>query len=296
MVTNFADKIAFIEKELRETPYHKGTEHHLGRLKARLAKLKNRLEQSQKRGGGKGFFAKKQGDATIVLLGPPSVGKSTLLNKLTRAHSRVESWPFTTLTVIPGMFQYQGANIQILDLPGIVDGGGGGAEVLSVARVADLLLLIIDIKNLNKISSILADLKKVKISCPLITIINKVDLLNKISLSKNEDSASAEGSRCNKNQIFISAKTGLGLERLKKRIWEELRLLRIYLKPRWGKVDFRSPLILKKGQTVADVAKKIFLADKEFKKILLWGPSAQFPGQPISLNHELKDKDILSFI
>jgi len=116
-IKNFAAKIAQLEEEIRKTPYHKGTEHYIGRLKAKIAKLKLQEEQAfQKSGGRFGFIPKKSGDATVVLIGPPSVGKSTLLNKLTQAQSRVEAWPFTTVKVVPGMWDYQGAKIQIFEL------------------------------------------------------------------------------------------------------------------------------------------------------------------------------------
>ena len=285
---NIVSRIAAIEKEIKETPCHKGTEHHLGQLRARLAKLKRRLEVSKKTGGSYGFALKKFGDATVVLLGPPSVGKSTLLNQLTGARSRVEPWPFTTLKVIPGMMKYKGAQIQLLDLPGIISGAhqgrGRGQEVFSVARTADLLLLVIDPQNMTKRDLVFKELEKSEVNVPTLLVVNKSDLL------KNK-----KFRQLGRKAVFISAKTGFNLEKLKEIIWQELKLMRVYLKPKGRRPDFAEPLILKKGERVVDAFKKVFPHQKRPGQVLLWGHSARFPGQQVSLSHRLKDGDILTF-
>jgi ribosome-interacting GTPase 1 len=143
------EEIDAIEEEIRETPYNKSTEAHIGRLKAKLAEKKEQLETQQSgSGGGTGYAVQKTGDATVALVGFPSVGKSTLLNALTNAESEVGEYEFTTLEVNPGMLDYRGANIQLLDVPGLIEGAAGGRgrgrEVLSVVRASDLVLFVVD--------------------------------------------------------------------------------------------------------------------------------------------------------
>jgi small GTP-binding protein len=148
-------KIARVEKEIRDTPYDKASEHHHGILKAKLAKLKEELDGPMNKGGGggTGYAIKHSGDASVVLVGLPSVGKSTLLNKVTNAESKIGNYDFTTLGVIPGMMEYKGVNIQILDLPGIIEGAAGnkgfGRKVISVIRASDLVVLMTDIKRID---------------------------------------------------------------------------------------------------------------------------------------------------
>jgi len=144
------EKISEIEKEIARTQKNKATEYHLGVLKAKLAKYRAQLLEPSKKAGekGEGFDVLKSGDARVALIGFPSVGKSTLLSTLTSTHSEAASYEFTTLTCIPGVVQYKGANIQLLDLPGIIEGAaqgkGRGRQVIAVARTADVVLMMLD--------------------------------------------------------------------------------------------------------------------------------------------------------
>ena len=145
------EKIKELEADIAKTKYNKKTQHAIGLMKAKLAMLKERAFQRSSVGKAKGddrFTVRKTGDGTVVLLGFPSVGKSTLLNKLTKAKSDIASYAFTTLSAVPGMMKYKFAKIQIIDVPGIVSGAasgrGRGKEVLGVIRNADLIFENID--------------------------------------------------------------------------------------------------------------------------------------------------------
>merc|ERR1712227_581878 len=105
--------------------------------------------KSQGGGKGEGFDVARTGDARIGFVGFPSVGKSTLLSNLAGVYSEVAAYEFTTLTTVPGVIRYKGAKIQLLDLPGIIegakDGKGRGKQVIAVARTCSLIFICLDI-------------------------------------------------------------------------------------------------------------------------------------------------------
>jgi len=158
------EDIKKIEEELVKTKYNKATEKHIGIQKAKLARLKEKKASSKKAGGGKGFSLRKEGDGSVVMVGFPSVGKSTIINAITSAKSETASYEFTTTVAIPGMLIHKGAFIQIVDIPGIItgaaEGRGRGREVLSAVRATDLVLIIADVEKPSRVKEIIDELEK----------------------------------------------------------------------------------------------------------------------------------------
>lgn len=342
-------KIEAVEKEIRETPYDKSSQFHHGVLKAKLARLRDTLEEKSHRGGGGGYAVKHSGDAQVVLVGPPSVGKSSLLNQITNAESKVGSYDFTTLGVVPGMLEYKGVKIQILDLPGIVEGAAGGRgfgkKVLSVVRAAEMIVLMTDVDrigwlekikkelygagirlnrqpprieitravrgavriidqfgSLNKlmmvniakemgfdnvliqvkekledIDQFIDGLAKTRVYLPIVEVVNKID---KCQIDRQ------------KGVIYISAEKKIGIGELKEAIWRGLGRVRVYLKrERNGGADKQEPLIMRKGETLKEVLKKISSEMREeVKRAFVWGVKARFPGQEVSFSFPVFDE------
>ena len=358
------EKIQAIEEEMKRTQINKHTEHHVGLLKAKLAKLRADQERSQgSRQGGAGFELKKGGDCTAVLIGLPSVGKSTILNRLTNAKSKVAPYAFTTLTVVPGLFEYQGARIQILDLPGIISGAatgsGRGKRVLSVAKNADLILLVLDVFQPDQISVLRKELYEIGVRLnsqpPNVTInrsshgglgitttcnlthlaestvrgilntykinhgnviireditddqlidavagnrryIPSITILNKIDLVSPKYVAEAR-KRIGEDLVPISADRNLNLDELEEVIYDRLRVIKVYLKPRNGSPDFKDPLIVTAGSTISDVCKKIHRKfEGEAKYALVSGTSVRFSPQRVGMDHVVQDRDIVTIV
>ncbi len=360
------EKIKAIQDEMAKTQINKATEHHIGLLKAKIAKLKREQEENIiKKSGMKsdGFDVRRTGDATIVFIGLPSVGKSTLLNKMTKAKSTVGAFTFTTLTVVPGMMDYRGAKIQVLDLPGIIKGAstgkGLGKRILSVARTADLVILLLDVfqpyhenvlvKELGNIGirlnqlppnitiekapmggiAVAQQVKLTKITekhlkdilhlygivsarvvirenitseqladhiagnisySKAITVLNKIDLVDKAFLKDLKKKIKTE-------VIEVSANSDINIELLKENIYERLKFIRIYMRPKGGETDFKEPLIARDGDTVEDICNKLHRRMKRaFRYGLVWGKSVKFGGQRVGLNHILLDEDVLTII
>lgn len=159
-------KLKELTDEYAKTKHNKATNKHLGILRAKIATIRKDLESHSRR-AGTGYSVRKSGNATVVLVGFPNAGKSSLLNALTGVASKVADYAFTTLDVIPGMLEYQGSKIQILDLPGLIQGAhigkGGSLKIISVIRIADLILFVVDVNNHTQLYQLIDELNMLNI-------------------------------------------------------------------------------------------------------------------------------------
>ncbi|MHA1992324.1 MAG: OBG GTPase family GTP-binding protein [Candidatus Hodarchaeales archaeon] len=122
-------------------------------------------------------------------------------------------------------------------------------------------------------------------------VINKVDLM-KTPLEPEEVTENIG----HNHWLMISAKNQENINALRHRIFQELNLIRVFLKPPKKEADLDEPIILHKGDTMKTLCRKIHKRFvKDFRFSLVWGKSARHPGQKIAnLNHIIEDGDIIS--
>ena len=97
--------------------------------------------------------------------------------------------------------------------------------------------------------------------------------------------------------VPISADKGTNLDVLRDAIFDNLDLMRTYMKPRGGETDYEEPLIIRRGATVRNVCDTIHREIKrKFRFAKVWGESAKFPGQNVGLDHILTDGDVITIV
>jgi ribosome-interacting GTPase 1 len=126
---------------------------------------------------------------------------------------------------------------------------------------------------------------------PAIVVVNKIDMASKEIQEKIKDKLSSWP------LSMVSVERGKGLNQLKKRIYNQLNFIRLYMKPQGGKADMKEPLVLKSGSTVGMVCDSLHRDfRKKFRYAMIWGKSAKFPGQIVGIDHVMEDQDVLSII
>jgi len=307
------ERILATQELIRAAPKHKGTEKLLRTLKRRLAKLRQELQKQQSRrvGGGPSFAVKKEGAAQVALVGVPNSGKSMLLGWLTSAKPEVADYPFTTREPVPGMMQFEDIQIQLVEVPALIEGSsmgrGLGAQPLGVARNADAVALVVDVSAdpLKQVETLVGELETAGIMLnrgegledePDETLVHRRAV---IIATKGDLRGAREGFEELRHtlgdqfpMVLVSAVQGGDPEELKRLVFESLEIIRVYTKRPDEKPSERS-LVLPKGSTVLDVAgavHKDLARDLKFARV--WG-SARFPGQQVPRDYPLQDKDVV---
>jgi len=143
------EKIAGLEEMLRVGPNHKGTETLRAEIKQKLSKLRELLEKARTAGKGKGshLAIKREGAAQVILASVTNAGKSSLLAAITNAKPLIADYKYTTTRPEVGILDYQGIQVQIIEMPAIFDDcayKGDGPALFSVMRSTDLIIFLID--------------------------------------------------------------------------------------------------------------------------------------------------------
>lgn len=150
-----ADKMAALQEMAATAPSHKGGENLRKDISRKIAELKRQMEKQKvmdkKRGSGKTMHVKKEGPGQVALVGLPNVGKSLILERLTKADVEIANYPFTTKKPEVGMINYKNAKIQLVELPAIIEGASegkaSGTQLFSIIRSADALVFVLDVLN-----------------------------------------------------------------------------------------------------------------------------------------------------
>ncbi len=297
------EKVMALQDMLSVIPKHKGTDKLRGQLRSKLSKL--REESQKKRPTGRGFYlfnVKKEGAGQVLLVGLPNVGKSTLLSRLTNASTEIADYPLTTRVPVVGMMDFENIQIQLVDAPAVTL-ELGEAWFTNLARNADALLLMVDLESdpLAQMKALLEKLEEAGISpvgeclAPSPDEKNVLIACNKGDLQETQKRQrvldEAFGGRF--PVVSISAKMETGLERLRRRLFELLQIIRIYSKIPGKEPDYGQPFVLPKGSSVEEMARlvhKDFLEKLRFARI--WG-SGKFSGQKVKRGYLLSDGDVV---
>ena len=243
------EKIEILQEMLAICPKHKGTERVQEEIKKKIAKLKRVQPKKIKR--EEIYFVKKEGAGQVLILGLPNSGKTSLINLLCNTNFKVADYPFTTQLPTPGMLKYENILIQIVDTPPLTKDFKPG-WLKNLARQADSILVLIDLENdpenqLKEIEEILSEwgIEKEK----FLFVGNKID--------SERGKENFEKLKRNFEIFEISTKEKNGIEELKRKIFESLKIVRVYAKEPKKEVDFENPFILKKGTKLRDFVKEI---------------------------------------
>jgi len=302
------EKIEICERLLAIIPKHKGTEKLLALYKTKIAKLRDEMQRrpsTAKR--GLAFHIEKSGAGQIIVIGPPNGGRSMLIRTLTRAVVEVGDYPFTTRSPAPFMMKFENIKIQLIDMPPIVP-DDMEFWIPEMIKAADAVLCVLDMGDPDspfEMENIFLKLreKKVELVPEGFTApaerqaIFKKNLVVASQMDKDEAAANLESLKIldsGGQEIFpVSALTEEGIDRLKKRIFDLLDVVRVYSKIPGKKADFDSPFILKNGSSVMDLARAVH---KDFSEKLnfarVWSRGGGLEGLRVNRDYVLRDEDV----
>lgn len=229
-------------------------------IRDRISKLKADLRQVEGRRTEQRKQRNRTGIPVVSIVGYTNAGKSTLLNKLTGAGVLEEDKLFATLNpatrnaVLPA-----GQQVLFTDTVGFIRKlphhlVEAFKSTLEEAKYSDAILHVVDASDPNwdrNMETVYATLRQLNVDeekdHPIITVFNKID-----KLSEDEDISTIKDLRADR-MVYLSAKTGDGIDNLLMQVEEVLREQKTYIRHTFSYQDAGKPgLIRKYGEVLTE--------------------------------------------
>ena len=237
---------------------------------------------------------RREGAAQIALVGPPNVGKSSLLQALSEIQIKTGDYPFTTLRPVPALTRIGGVLVQLVEIPGLISGAaedrGGGRALLGVLRFADAIVYCCRADaDPAELEAVRAEIATAEIVKPAFIAATRADEADPASVAR------LAATFPDLEVIPVSILDEASLDAFRTATWALTGLIRVRLR-KDGLID-EEPVALHPEATVADVADWVHhdLA-ASFSGALVWGPSARFDGQRVGRDHRIQDGDVVEIL
>jgi ribosome-interacting GTPase 1 len=289
------DRLAALENMLRCIPKHKGTEKMQADIKKRIARAREEGRAAAKKGRPDPYRVEREGAAQVFVVGPPNSGKSSLVGALTNARVVVAEYPFATTSPVPGMMRFENILIQLVDMPPMTRDMFPPAMAAAI-RASDGLLVTVDVSSddcadvLEECLTLLDEGRAIREGQFMSVVATKLDLPGAA------DNADILADVFPGRQLLrVSAAARAGLDLVPGHVFGNLGIIRVCSKPPGKPADWNAPFVLKKGDTVGDLARAIHKdLYANMKTARVWG-SAKFDGQSVPREYVLSDGDIVEF-
>ncbi len=237
---------------------------------------------------------RREGAAQIALVGPPNVGKSSLLQALSEIQIKTGDYPFTTLRPVPALTRIGGVLVQLVEIPGLIGGAtedrGGGRALLGVLRTVDAIVYCCRAGgDPAELAIVIDEVAAAEIEKPAI-----------LAATRGDEAVDGAVERLatafpELQVVRVSILDESSLDAFRSAVWTLTGLIRVRLR-KDGAVD-AEPLALDPGSTVADVADWVHHdLGATFSGARVWGPSARFDGQRVGRDHVVVDGDVVEIL
>ena len=237
---------------------------------------------------------RREGAAQIALVGPPNVGKSSILQALSEIQIKTGDYPFTTLRPVPALTRIGGVLVQLVEIPGLIGGAtddrGGGRALLGVLRTVDAIVYCCRAGgDPTELAVVLDEVTKAGIDKPSVLAATRADEADPDAVTRLAAAFPAM------DVLRVSVLDETSLDAFRSAVWELTGLIRVRLR-KDGTID-DEPLALDPGATVADVADWVHHdLGASFSGARVWGSSARFDGQRVGRGHAVLDGDVIEIL